>query len=122
MTDGSRCSFRRAVELEAVAEGRSLSVDLAGWPVVVCRSGGRFYALADRCSHAEFPLAGGRVRGGSITCPLHGARFELATGRCLGAPAVRGVRSFPTREVEGWLEVAVPERPPGERDLLDGTG
>ena len=49
-------------------------------------------------------------------CPLHGARFDLATGKCLGGPHAP-LRVFPLRSADGWLEVAVPDRPPGPDEM-----
>ena len=42
----------------------------------------------------------GRLRGHSISCPLHGARFDVRTGACLAAPARRPIQSFPVT-IEG---------------------
>ena len=50
-------------------------------------------------------------------CPLHGARFEVATGRCIGA-AYPDLRTFPVRvNGDGMIEVAVPDAPPGMDEL-----
>ena len=65
--------------------------------VVLVRSEGEIYALEDCCSHEEFPLSEGEVEGGEITCLLHGARFDLATGAPRALPAVMPVRRFPVR-------------------------
>jgi 3-phenylpropionate/trans-cinnamate dioxygenase ferredoxin subunit len=50
-------------------------------------------------------MDGARVRGASIVCPHHGARFCLATGRVLGPPAFEGIGALPTRERDGRVEV-----------------
>jgi 3-phenylpropionate/trans-cinnamate dioxygenase ferredoxin subunit len=67
---------------------------------------GQYHAVAPLCSHAALSLEGGRVRGSSIVCPHHGARFCLRTGRVLGAPAVLPIAAYPTRMagdmVEAW--------------------
>ena len=65
--------------------------------IVLVRSGGEVYALEDCCSHEEFPLSDGEVEAGEITCTLHGARFDLATGSPRGLPAVTPVRTFDVR-------------------------
>ena len=49
-------------------------------------------------------------------CPLHGARFELASGRCMGG-AYKDLRTFPVRVVDGQVEVAVPDAKPGMEEL-----
>jgi len=79
------------------AEPRTVS----GRDVIVARAqDGQYHAVAALCSHASLALAGGRVRGASIVCPHHGARFCLKTGKVLGPPAHEGIVAFPTR-VEG---------------------
>jgi 3-phenylpropionate/trans-cinnamate dioxygenase ferredoxin subunit len=66
---------------------------------------GQFHAVAPICSHALLTLQGGRVRGSSIVCPHHGARFCLRTGRALGLPAVAGIVAYPTRVVGNRIEI-----------------
>lgn len=89
-----------------------VSVSLNGWRILIAKVGGEYLALNDRCTHAASQLSNGRLRHGVIMCPLHGARFELATGKCIGS-AYRAVRSFPARIVDDWIEVCVPNEPPG---------
>jgi nitrite reductase/ring-hydroxylating ferredoxin subunit len=98
------------------AEGTSVAMLANGWPVLVCRADGALHALANRCTHAASPLTEGRVRRGAIMCPLHGARFELASGRCLGGPYA-ALRRFPVREVDGMLVVTVPATAPPPEHL-----
>ena len=46
---------------------------------------GAAHALLDRCPHRGVALSLGKVRGGIITCPFHGWRFDGA-GRCIHVP------------------------------------
>lgn len=48
---------------------------------------GRFWATDARCTHAGGQLAAGRLDGHTITCPRHGARFDIRTGEVLSRPA-----------------------------------
>jgi 3-phenylpropionate/trans-cinnamate dioxygenase ferredoxin component len=84
---------------------RVVTVD--GLEVLLCRFEGQVYALENRCSHADEPLACGRVRLGWIACPAHGARFDLETGEALTGPATEPVRVFAVRVVDGAIEVEV---------------
>jgi len=105
-------SFHRAAAESDVGENALIGVILNGWPVAISRCDGKLYAVIDKCTHAHSELSGGRVRHGSIMCPLHGARFDLATGNCVGA-AYRPLKTFPVRAADGWIEVAVPDKAPG---------
>lgn len=108
-------TFRRVVEASMITEGTLLSFLVNGWPLLLCRDDGTLYALINRCPHAGAPLApDGRVRRGTVTCPLHGARFRLDSGECTGTAPHKPLRMFPWRETaDGWIEVAIPDAAPG---------
>lgn len=98
-------------EAEFPEEGK-LAVRLGGWSVLVVKTAEGFSAVNDRCTHQAAMLSPGRVRRGAIMCPLHGARFDAASGRCLGG-AYADLRIFPLRVESGVVEVAVPDAEPG---------
>ena len=66
-----------------------------------------YYAIEAWCSHQKVSLVMGDVDGTDVMCPLHGACFDLKTGRHLSPPATRGVETFPVKEEEGKLLVKV---------------
>jgi len=79
--------------------------------VGVYNCGGELFALEDRCSHDDGPLCEGdfdceeRV----VTCPRHGARFDIATGRPLSLPAYLPVETYPVSvRDDGTVVVTVP--------------
>ena len=76
-------------------------VPLEDTSAVVVRTSEGFFALENRCSHAEVALAGGTIADGTITCPRHGARFSLRTGEPLTPPAYEAVTVFPVRVENG---------------------
>ena len=86
--------------------GDYATVELAGGFVAVFNVGGEFFAIDDVCTHDGGGLAGGEVQDHQVICPRHGARFCLHTGKALTPPAYEPVRSYPTRVVDGYVEVA----------------
>ena len=68
---------------------------------------GEYYAIEDRCSHDDGPLAEGDFDcdDGVAICPRHGANIDIRTGRALTLPAVLPVEVFPTRVEDGVVEV-----------------
>jgi anthranilate 1,2-dioxygenase ferredoxin component len=97
-------------------EDGKYSARIAGWHVLIAKVEGVYHAVNDRCTHAASALSGGRIRRGSVMCPLHGARFDIATGTCIGG-AYRALRLFPLRIEDGQISVAVPDTMPGMEDL-----
>ena len=95
-----------------VAEGAMIVCPVGGWQVLIARHEDALVAVNNRCTHQAAQLSTGRIRRGAIMCPLHGARFDLADGRCIGG-AYPALRRFDVRVVDGAIEVLVPDRQPG---------
>lgn len=100
-------AFTRVMQVSELPDGEKKVVDIAGKPVLVCNSGDKLFAVSNICSHAEEKLENGRMKRGVIVCPVHGARFDLASGAALCAPAARPIATYPVRVVDDWIEVAV---------------
>lgn len=94
MSDSQWIRLCRADEIQEDA-GRSLRVD--GRDIGVFNLGGTICALADRCPHGDALLSKGWVEDGIVECPLHGAQFDIRTGRVLCGPAKEDVATFELR-------------------------
>ena len=75
----------------------------------VYNAGGELYAIEDRCSHDDGPLAEGDWDPEELVaiCPRHGSRFDIRTGRALSLPAYLPVETFPVKVVDGVVKVVV---------------
>jgi 3-phenylpropionate/trans-cinnamate dioxygenase ferredoxin subunit len=71
---------------------------------------GELYAIEDRCSHDDGPLAEGDFDPdeGVAVCPRHGSRFDVRTGRPLSLPAYLPVDTYEVTVEDGIVRVAVP--------------
>lgn len=80
--------------LEAFPDGEPKEVRMRTQRVAIIRNGDEAYAFGALCSHARLPLGGFPgspikpmpIRDECVTCPFHGARFELATGKVVREP------------------------------------
>ena len=97
----------------ALRDGDMQACQVQGVNVLVCRVDGQFYALSNRCSHASQELSSGTLKGTELTCPLHGARFDVRSGGCLTGPATRPIKAFPVTLEAGQvcIEVTEADRP-----------
>lgn len=84
----------RIAPTSAVAPGTAVAFEVAGTSVLVCNVEGRFFAIEDVCTHDGAPLDQGMLEGRCITCPRHGAMFDVETGAALTLPAVIPVATF----------------------------
>lgn len=99
--------FQFAAPLDLVSDGGALAVEVDGVELALVRSGEEIFAIRDECSHASIPLSEGDVEGTEIECWLHGARFDLRTGRPLSLPATENVPVYPTRVEDDRVLVAL---------------
>ncbi|MEZ5100354.1 MAG: non-heme iron oxygenase ferredoxin subunit [Thermoleophilia bacterium] len=78
--------------------------------IAVFNADGQLYAIEDRCTHDDGPLADGDFDPDSciVSCPRHGAQFDVRTGKALTLPAYVPVDTFPVRVVDGVVRVDVP--------------
>jgi naphthalene 1,2-dioxygenase ferredoxin component len=69
-------------------------------PIALTEFEGRVYAISDTCTHEFALLSEGFLDGHEIECPLHQARFDVCTGRCLEGPATQDLEVFEVK-IEG---------------------
>lgn len=48
--------------------------------ILLCNVDGEYYAIDDLCTHEDFSLSYGCLKGEQVQCSLHGARFNVKTG------------------------------------------
>lgn len=97
----------RVAHSSELAPGNACVVLAHGRRIALCNTGEGFHAIDDLCTHDGGPLGQGKLDGFAIECPRHGARFDVRTGKVLALPAVRPIRSYPTRVHDGEVEVDV---------------
>ncbi len=102
--NGSIMTMTRLAKTEDIARDASLPLTIDGKPLLICHTADKFFVVANRCSHADEPMDCGRVRRGWLGCPVHGARFDLATGAALNPPAILPLKTYPAQVVDGWVE------------------
>jgi 3-phenylpropionate/trans-cinnamate dioxygenase ferredoxin component len=79
-------------------------VDVDDVMIAVFNVDGKFYAIENVCTHDGGILTGGPVSGCIITCPRHGATFDVRNGEALSGPAYEPTASFPVRVQDGMVQ------------------
>lgn len=105
--EGSMPNFMKVATTDELEDQQAKLVEVEGQKIALFRVGEAFYALSDTCTHRGGPLSEGTVEGAEVTCPWHGARFDIKTGAVLGPPAGREVRSYPVRVTGADVEIEV---------------
>ncbi len=84
----------KVATLSDVPPGTCRQVDAGGRPVAVFNVGGTIYAIGGRCTHRGGPLGEGELDEAVVTCPWHGAQFDVTTGQVVGSPAAESVPAY----------------------------
>jgi len=106
-------STKQQIHVCAASELPSGEMKLVDGPegekIGVFNCDGTLYAIEDRCSHDDGPLAEGEFNADACTveCPRHGSLFDLTTGRPKTLPAYAPVRTFATAVVDDTIVLEV---------------
>ena len=87
--------FVDIAKVDEIPAGKMKHVEVNGKEIMIANMNGKFYALDDRCAHMNAPLSMGNLTGDVVTCPFHGAKFNVASGKKISEPVLT-----PSQEME----------------------
>ena len=94
-----------AVDVSGLDPGAMRALEIGGRKVLVCRAGEAFYALENRCPHAEVELSSGQLVGHVLECPVHGGKLDVRDGRPCAQPIRRPATTFAVRAAGDAIEI-----------------
>jgi 3-phenylpropionate/trans-cinnamate dioxygenase ferredoxin component len=100
--------FKTVAATDEINPGEVLLVECGQMWVLLFNVGGAYYAIEDRCSHADVNLSEGEIdlSACTIKCPKHGSQFDIKTGATLNPPAVTSVVTFDVQVVGSEIQIA----------------
>lgn len=101
----TQADYVRVADAAAIPPGGVLAVSAGGHTIAVFNVDGEYYAVDNTCTHEYAPLSQGACHGEIVTCPKHGSRFNVRTGRVLSLPAVVPVSTYPVKVEDGQVFV-----------------
>jgi 3-phenylpropionate/trans-cinnamate dioxygenase ferredoxin component len=107
--DPAQCEFIPVASVGDLPNGERMFVEIDQETIVVFNIAGQYFAIADICSHDNGPLGDGDFDGEyQISCPRHGATFDVRTGKALTFPAVEDIPAYPVQVVNGEIQIGLP--------------
>jgi 3-phenylpropionate/trans-cinnamate dioxygenase ferredoxin subunit len=107
--DESKVEFVEIAPVDELPNGERLFVEIEGKPLVIFNIAGQFFSIGDVCSHDDGPVGEGDIEGYNITCPRHGAEFDIRTGQVMSMPAVVDIPAYPVQVRDGMIFVGIPK-------------
>jgi naphthalene 1,2-dioxygenase system ferredoxin subunit len=99
--------FHDVAAADDIGDEEAIAVTVGKLDIALYNLDGEIYATADLCTHAYASMADGFIDDGQIECPLHGACFDIKTGKALTAPASVDLKTFPVKVENGRILVGV---------------
>lgn len=99
--------FHDVAAADDIGDEEAIAVTVGKLDIALYNLDGEIYATADLCTHAYASMADGFIDDGQIECPLHGACFDIKTGKALTAPASVDLNTFPVKVENGRVLVGV---------------
>ena len=107
--DESKVEFLEIAPASELPDGERLFVEIGGKPIVIFKIASQYFSIADVCSHDDGPVGEGKLEGYTITCPRHGAQFDVRSGKVIQMPAVVDIPAYPVRVIEGMIYIGLPK-------------
>ncbi len=98
-------NFIKVADITDIDLNQSVSVELDGRAILICNTENGVFAVEDRCTHADIPLCGGQIIGNFISCPVHGAVFDLSDGSVQAPPAFEDLETFEVKIEDTLISV-----------------
>ncbi|MDP9381699.1 MAG: non-heme iron oxygenase ferredoxin subunit [Chloroflexota bacterium] len=101
--------FHVVAKVGEIAPGEAKHVEIGDKEIGVYNLDGEYYAIGDVCTHAYAQLTDGDIypEDGTVACPLHGAEFDIRTGKNLNFPAPTPVPTYVARVNGENIEVCL---------------
>jgi nitrite reductase/ring-hydroxylating ferredoxin subunit len=101
--------FLNVASVDDVEEGGLLPLEADGELVCLAKVAGCIYAFTDNCTHISGPLNEGELEGYVLTCPWHGAQFDIRTGKVLRGPARQDILTYPVKIEDNAIFIRLPD-------------
>jgi 3-phenylpropionate/trans-cinnamate dioxygenase ferredoxin subunit len=92
--------FIEVASVVQIKNGELKVFDVNGESIILINLNGQFYAYKNQCSHMELELTDAEIEGEILTCPWHGAQFDIKTGEVVRLPASEPLEKYEIK-VEG---------------------
>ncbi|MEA2015505.1 MAG: non-heme iron oxygenase ferredoxin subunit [Actinomycetota bacterium] len=91
-------SFLKIAKKNEILEGEMKLLEAGGKEILIVNYNGNYYAINGKCTHMGGDLSEGKLEGRIITCPIHGAKFDVVTGKSISGPKI-GMLKLKTKNV-----------------------
>ena len=97
----------RIAETHEIPKNKMRVFKIENYEILVVNVEGEFYAFENRCPHMGYPLYLGRLEGKVLTCGFHYAKFDVTSGKSLGAVTDKPLKKFKIKIQNSLVQVGL---------------
>ncbi|MDD5511116.1 MAG: Rieske (2Fe-2S) protein [Dehalococcoidales bacterium] len=109
-------SFIEVAKTTEIPNGQMKAFSTVGKEILVTNYEDKYFAIDAKCTHMGGKLINGKLEGKIVTCPIHGARFDVTTGVSVSGPKMgpvklkaRNVATYEVKVEDNIVEVNINE-------------
>ena len=87
-------NYKRIASVNDLNDGEAKKIEIDDKAIALFRIDGEYFATDDTCTHEKASLSEGEIDNETVTCPHHGARFNIKTGQAMTLPAMFPVKTY----------------------------
>jgi len=80
--------FVKVAGTSEIEVGKMKAVKLEEKEILIANVNGTYFAIGNKCTHSGGDLSKGSLEGNVVTCPRHGAKFDVTKGKVVSGPKV----------------------------------
>ena len=100
--------YIKIAKLSDLQEGTLFPIIVDDEPICLTFVAGKIYAFTDNCTHTSGPLNEGELDNCVVTCPWHGARFDIRDGKVLRGPARQDLYTYSVKVEDNDISIYLP--------------
>ncbi|HSV49861.1 MAG TPA: Rieske 2Fe-2S domain-containing protein [Candidatus Acidoferrales bacterium] len=106
--------FSYAARTTEIAIGKTKKITIGEAEILIVNVESKFYAIDSLCTHYGGDLSEGTLQGRILTCPVHGAKFDVTDGKVvsppvepLDRPEIENLNTYPLRIENGEISIKI---------------
>ncbi len=103
----TKSQFIEVASVDQIENGKLKVFDVNGESIILINLNGEFYAYKNQCSHMELELTDAEIEGEILTCPWHGAQFDIRTGEVVRLPASEPLEKYKIKVEDGKIFIKI---------------
>ena len=100
-----KMEFAKVADTSALPAGKMIMVTAGGKEILLANVDGSYYAITNKCTHLGGSLAKGVLNGNLVTCPRHGAQFDVKTGQAVAEAKIAFIKMKVKNEVKYEVKI-----------------